>query len=303
MMYHDPVLLQQSIEGLNVKPEGIYVDATFGGGGHSKEILKYLTTGKLVAFDRDEDALRNMPDNKNLIFVRHNYRYMRNFLKYHNIHKVDGILADLGVSSHQFDEADRGFSFRADAALDMRMSRASEKNAQTILNTYTDVQLKALFVEYGELPNAWKLASTIVQARKDKVISTTGQFVEIIKNCIPRQIENKVLAQVFQAIRIEVNGELESLKEFLSQSTDCLVENGRLSVITYHSLEDRLVKNFMKAGNFEGKLEKDFYGNIIAPFRAINKNVIVPDEAEINRNNRARSAKLRVAEKIGKLHG
>jgi 16S rRNA (cytosine1402-N4)-methyltransferase len=298
MMYHDPVLLQQSVEGLNIKPEGIYVDATFGGGGHSKEILKQLTTGKLVAFDRDEDALNNKPDDSRLIFVHHNYRYMRNFLRYHGIQKVDGILADLGVSSHQFDEAERGFSFRSDAALDMRMNQSATMNAQTILNSYTDEQLKKIFVEYGELPNAWKIATTITKARQQVEIKTTQQFVDIIKNCIPRQTENKVLAQVFQAIRIEVNGELDSLKEFLSQTIDCLAENGRLSVITYHSLEDRLVKNFVKAGNFEGKQEKDFYGNILSPFKAINKNVIIPDDAEIARNNRARSAKLRVAEKV-----
>ena len=298
MMYHDPVLLQQSVEGLNIKPEGIYVDVTFGGGGHSKEILKQLTTGKLIAFDQDEDALNNIPTDSHLIFVRHNFRYMRNFLKYHGVPKVDGILADLGVSSHQFDEANRGFSFRADAELDMRMNREAVMNAQTIVNTYSEEQLKKIFVEFGELPNAWKLATTIAKARKDTPIKTTSQFVEIIKNCIPRQTENKVLAQVFQSLRIEVNGELNVLKEFLTQSIDCLAENGRLSVITYHSLEDRLVKNFVKAGNFEGKQEKDFYGNIISPLRAINKNVIIPDEAEISRNNRARSAKLRVAEKV-----
>ena len=297
MMYHNPVLLQKSIEGLHIKPDGTYLDATFGGGGHSKEILKHLTTGKLVAFDQDEDALNNIPDNDHLIFVRHNFKYMKNFLRYHNISKINGILADLGVSSHQFDEAERGFSFRGEAELDMRMNRASEKTAQTIVNTYSNEQLKAIFVQFGELANAWKVATSITTARNAEPIKTVSQLLEAIKLCIPKHAENKFLAQVFQALRIEVNGELESLKDLLIQSVQVLAPEGRLVVITYHSLEDRIVKNFIKTGNFEGKVEKDFYGNVLAPLKAINKDVIIPDDVEISQNNRARSAKLRIAVK------
>jgi len=298
MMYHQPVLLHESIEGLNIRPGGIYVDATYGGGGHSKEILKNLTTGKLVAFDMDEDAGTNKLNDRRFLFIRHNFRYMKNFLRYHKITKVDGILADLGVSSHQFDEAERGFSFRSDAALDMRMNKNSKKNASTVLNSYSEEKLSDLFYYYGEIANSRKLAAVIVSARKRKSITKISQFTEIIGDCIPRNFENKYLAQVFQSIRIEVNNELVNLQELLKQSVKLVDNKGRLVVITYHSLEDRLVKNFIKSGNFEGKPVKDFYGNVSNPFKPVNKNVIVPAEEEIRRNNRARSAKLRIAERV-----
>lgn len=298
MMYHDPVLLHESVEGLNVRPEGIFVDATYGGGGHSKEILTHLTTGKLVAFDQDEDAEKNKINDERLIFVRHNFHWMKNFLKYHNITAVDGILADLGVSSYQFDTPDRGFSFRSDAELDMRMNRESAKSAKTIINEYPEEELSSIFYQYGEINNSRKLAAVIVNARRKKLINTTNEFIDAISSCIPKFSENKYLAQVFQSIRIEVNNELVSLKELLKQSAEYIKVGGRLVILTYHSLEDRLVKNFIKTGNFDGKLEKDFYGNTNTPFKAINKNVIVPTDEEIQRNNRARSAKLRIAERI-----
>jgi 16S rRNA (cytosine1402-N4)-methyltransferase len=299
MMYHQPVLLHESIEGLNIRPDGTYIDATYGGGGHSKEILKHLITGKLVAFDMDGDAEKNKIDNEHLLFVRHNFRYMKNFIKYYNISQVDGILADLGVSSYQFDQAERGFSFRSDAVLDMRMNNKSHKNAAAIINTYSEEKLSDMFFQYGELSNARKLAATIVKSRQQNQVKTINQFVETIKTCIPKYSDNKYLAQVFQSIRIEVNNELGNLKELLKQSVQLLADKGRLVVITYHSLEDRLVKNFMRTGNFDGKPEKDFYGNVSSPFRPVNKNVIVPSEDEIKSNNRARSAKLRVAERLG----
>jgi 16S rRNA (cytosine1402-N4)-methyltransferase len=291
--------LHESIEGLNIRPDGTYIDATYGGGGHSKEILKHLITGKLVAFDMDGDAEKNKTDDEHLLFVRHNFRYMKNFLKYYNISQADGILADLGVSSHQFDQAERGFSFRSEAALDMRMNNKSHKNAATIINTYSEEKLNNIFFQYGELSNARKLAATVVKSRQQNQLKTINQFVESIKSCIPTYSDNKYLAQVFQSIRIEVNNELGNLKELLKQSVQVLAEKGRLVVITYHSLEDRLVKNFMKTGNFEGKPDKDFYGNVSSPFRLVNKNVIVPSEDEIKSNNRARSAKLRIAERVG----
>ncbi len=298
MIYHEPVLLRESIEGLNIKPEGIYVDATFGGGGHSKEILKKLSTGKLVAFDQDEDAEKNKPEDNHLIFVRHNFRYIKNFLQYYKIQKVDGILADLGVSSHQFDEPERGFSFRNNAALDMRMNRESEKSAKTILNSYSEDKLAEIFKNFGELPESRKIARLIIKYRQEKQIETIANLVEAIEPCVPKKFENKFFAQVFQAIRIEVNDELESLKEFIKQSSECLNVGGRFVTITYHSLEDRLVKNFIKSGNFDGKLDKDFYGNVKTPLKAVNKNIITPSEIELNRNNRSRSAKLRIAEKL-----
>lgn len=297
MMYHDPVMLLESVKGLNIRPEGVYVDATFGGGGHSKEILKHLINGKLIAFDQDEDAEKNKIVDNKFLFVRHNFRYIKNFLRYHGIQEVDGLIADLGVSSHQFDEPQRGFSFRSEGELDMRMNRVSDKNARSILNSYDEKRLTNIFKQYGELPNAYKLASLIISRRKEEEIITINQFTETIESCIPKHGENKFLAQVFQAIRIEVNDELESLKVLLQETTHLIKENGRMVVITYHSLEDRLVKNFFRSGNFEGKLEKDFFGNIKAPFRAINKNVIVPSDEELLRNNRARSAKMRIAEK------
>jgi 16S rRNA (cytosine1402-N4)-methyltransferase len=298
MTYHSPALLNECIEGLNIKPDGIYVDVTYGGGGHSKEILKRLTTGKLVAFDQDEDAKANIVEDERLIFVQHNFRFMRNFLKYHGIKSVDGILADLGVSSHQFDTAERGFSFRMNSDLDMRMNRKARKTAKNILNNYTWEELSRLFVVYGEITNARKLANVIVDARQGNEITTIDQFLDIIKPCIPRNIENKYMAQVFQALRIEVNNELKTLQDFLKQSAQVLKPKGRLAVITYHSLEDRLVKNFIKVGNFEGKAEKDFYGNLIAPLKAVNKDIIIPSDEEISINNRVRSAKLRIAEKL-----
>ena len=298
MMYHKPVLLHESVAGLNIRPEGNYVDATFGGGGHSREILKYLNSGKLIVFDQDADAEKNKPDDEHLIFVRHNFRFLKNFLKYFGFEKVDGILADLGVSSHQFDVADRGFSFRTDAELDMRMNREAKTSAKTILNDYDEQHLADVFYYYGEIQTARKLAAVIVSARQSGSINRISQFTQAIAHCIPVHSENKFLAQVFQAIRIEVNGELDSLKDLLSQSAEMLSPGGRLVVITYHSLEDRLVKNFIKAGNFEGKAEKDFYGNTSTPFRAVNKNVILPKDEELKLNNRSRSAKLRIAEKV-----
>jgi 16S rRNA (cytosine1402-N4)-methyltransferase len=298
MTYHEPVLLAESINGLNVRPGGIYVDVTYGSGGHSRAILERLTGGKLVAFDQDEEAEKNKTDDKRLIFVRHNFRFMTNFLRYYGINEVDGVLADMGVSWHQFDTAKRGFSFRLESELDMRMNQNARKTAKIILNTYDEKELTRLFVVYGELQNAGRLAFLISGARSKEEITHTGRFLSIIKPCVPRHGEHKYLAQVFQALRIEVNDELRNLKELLKQSVQVLKPGGRLVVITYHSLEDRLVKNFMKSGNFEGKAEKDFFGNIRVPFKQVNKNVIVPTGEEIARNNRARSAKLRIAERL-----
>jgi len=298
MIYHDPVMLLESVKGLDIKPDGIYVDATFGGGGHSKEILKHLVNGRLVAFDQDGDAEKNIIADKKFLFVRHNFRYIKNFLMYNGIQQIDGLIADLGVSSHQFDGPRRGFSFRSEGVLDMRMNQVSDKSARTILNSYDEKKLTAIFKQYGELPNAYKLALLITKKRKEEEIITINQLIRTIESCIPKHAENKFLAQVFQAIRIEVNNELESLKVLLKESTQLIKDNGRLVIITYHSLEDRLAKNFIKSGNFEGKLEKDFYGKVRTPFRAINKNVIVPVNEEIERNNRARSAKMRIAERV-----
>jgi 16S rRNA (cytosine1402-N4)-methyltransferase len=299
MNYHQPVMLAECIEGLNIKPEGIYVDVTYGGGGHSAEILKKLTTGKLIAFDQDEDAIKNIIEDKRLIFVHHNYRFLKNFLRYHKIKSVDGILADLGISSHHIDAANRGFSFRFEGNLDMRMNTSGKQTAADIVNTYTERELARVFAEYGELPIAQKLAYQVVSKRSEtNKINTIQQFVDIIKLSIPRQNEHKFLAQVFQALRIEVNNELRNLEKMLLQTCEVLKPGGRLVVMTYHSLEDRIVKNFIKSGNFEGKLDKDFYGNVLSPFKALNKNVIIPTDKEIEINNRARSAKLRIAEKI-----
>lgn len=296
--YHTPALLSQSIEGLNIKPDGIYVDVTFGGGGHSREILKHLgSKGKLLGFDQDEDAFQNIINDKKFIFVHSNFRYLTNFLKYHNIEKVDGILADLGVSSHHFDEAERGFSFRFDGNLDMRMNKSATLKASDILNNYSEEKLSDVFYLYGEMHNSRAIARTIVRAREKKRIETISQFIEILKPFFGREQEKKNMARVFQALRIEVNKEMLVLKEMLEQAEKVLNPNGRLVVITYHSLEDRLVKNFIKTGNFEGKQEKDFYGNNICPFKTINNKVIIPDEEETERNPRSRSAKLRIAEK------
>ena len=296
-LYHIPALLAETIDGLDIKPDGVYVDVTFGGGGHSREILSRLgEKGKLLGFDQDEDAVKNSIDDERFIFVRSNFRYMTNFLRYHNIEKVDGILADLGVSSHHFDEAERGFSFRFDGALDMRMNIKSPLTAAVLLNTYSEEQLADVFYLYGELHNSRKIARTIVNARLDKPFDRIFPFIEVLKPFFGREKEKKDMARVFQALRIEVNKEMDVLKSLLEQSLDVLKPDGRLVVLTYHSLEDRLVKNFIRSGNFEGKIEKDFYGNVLAPMKAVNSKVIIADEAELERNPRARSAKLRIAE-------
>jgi 16S rRNA (cytosine1402-N4)-methyltransferase len=298
LAYHVPALLSQTIEGLAIKPDGIYVDVTFGGGGHSNEILNHLgPKGKLFGFDQDLDAIENIIEDKRFTFVRSNFRYLINFLKYHGVENVDGILADLGVSSHHFDEAERGFSFRFDGDLDMRMNTESKITASTILNTYAEEDLATVFYLYGELHNSRKIARTIVQSRANEPITRIFQFIEILKPYFGREKEKKDMARVFQALRIEVNKEMEVLEELLIQSLEVLNPGGRIAILTYHSLEDRLVKNYFRSGNFEGKLEKDFYGNIIAPLKQVNTKVIVATEDEINRNPRARSAKLRVAER------
>ncbi len=296
-MYHKPALLKESVDGLNIRPGGTYVDVTYGGGGHSEEILKRLKGGRLIAFDQDEDVLANKLDDERLILLNNNFRYLKNFLKYHRAIPVDGIIADLGVSSHQFDVAERGFSTRFDAVLDMRMNQNQTRTAGTILNEYNQEQLSLMFRQYGELTNSGLLANKIITFRKGKPIVTSNHLKEAISGLIDKRNEDKYLAKVFQALRIETNNELGALKEFLLQSLVVLKKSGRLVVISYHSLEDRLVKNFMRSGNFEGLLEKDFYGNTNAPFTLINRKPIVPDEKEINENKRARSAKLRIAEK------
>ena len=285
--YHIPVLLMPSVDAMNIRPDGTYVDVTFGGGGHSREILSRLEDGgRLLSFDQDEDAARNLANN------------LHNFLRYHGIEKVDAILADLGVSSHHFDDSERGFSFRFDGALDMRMNKRAGLTAADIVNTYEEEKLADIFYLYGELKNSRKLASVIVKARATQRIATIGEFLEIVKPLFGREREKKELAKVFQALRIEVNQEMEALKEMLYAATEALKPGGRLVVITYHSLEDRMVKNIMKTGNVEGKAEKDFFGNVLTPFRLVNNKVIVPDEEEIERNPRSRSAKLRIAERV-----
>ncbi len=299
--YHIPALLHETIDGLNIHPDGVYVDVTFGGGGHSKEILNHLgKNGKLLGFDQDEEAYNNRPDDGRFIFVRSNFCYITNFLKYHGIEQVDGILADLGVSSHHFDSADRGFSFRFDGDLDMRMNKKSTLSAEQIINTYSEEKLADLFYNYGELNNARKLASAIAKARAQNRVTTINQLLEILQPFFKFEREKKDLAKAFQAIRIEVNDEMGTLKELLMQVPGLLKPGGRLAVITYHSLEDRMVKNFVRSGNMEGKLLKDFYGNIQAPLKAINNKPIVPTDEEVQTNPRARSAKLRVAEKVDK---
>jgi 16S rRNA (cytosine1402-N4)-methyltransferase len=297
MEYHNPVLLQASVDGLNIKPDGIYVDVTFGGGGHSKEILSRLgPNGKLFAFDQDEDALANALQDERFTLINENFRFIKRFLRFYGVKSVDGILADLGVSSHQFDVAERGFSTRFDAGLDMRMSQKNDLNAYRVVNEYDESNLKRVFLDYGELKNAPALARTIVEARERQFIKTTDELKEVLAKYLPERVRNKILAQIYQAIRIEVNQEMDVLKEFLEQSLEILNPGGRLSVISYHSLEDRLVKRFIKNGMFEGEPERDFFGNFSVPFKTIGK-LIVPDSAEIKINNRARSAKLRIAEK------
>ncbi|WP_300725586.1 16S rRNA (cytosine(1402)-N(4))-methyltransferase RsmH [uncultured Bacteroides sp.] len=296
--YHIPVLLNESIDGMNLHSGGIYADMTFGGGGHSKEILRRMDkTSRLFSFDQDEDAEKNIVNDKRFTFVRSNFRYLHNFLRYYGVEEVDAILADLGVSSHHFDDSERGFSFRFDGNLDMRMNKRAGTTAADIVNTYDEERLADIFYLYGELKNSRKLASVIAKARVQKQIVTIGDFLEIVKPLFGREREKKELAKVFQALRIEVNQEMEALKEMLYAATEALKPGGRLVIITYHSLEDRIVKNLMKTGNVEGKAEKDFFGNVQTPFRLINNKVIVPSDEEINRNPRSRSAKLRIAEK------
>jgi 16S rRNA (cytosine1402-N4)-methyltransferase len=297
-MYHNPVLLHRSIELLNIDPKGVYVDVTFGGGGHSRVLLQRLDEhGRLIAFDQDPDAWNNVPDDDRFTLIPHNFRFLKNFLRLHRAIPVDGILADLGVSSHQFDVPDRGFSTRFDARLDMRMNPSVGNTAETVVNSYSAEELQKIFTQYGELRSSYCISRAIVKARADKPIQTTGQLIEVIRECLPERKINKLSAMVFQALRIEVNEELEVLKEMLTQAAEVLKPGGRLVVISYHSLEDRLVKNFFRAGNFEGKIEKDFYGNVLSPLKPLSGKAVIPNEEEIRENSRARSAKLRVAEK------
>ncbi len=297
MDYHNAVLLKETVDGLNINPNGVYVDVTFGGGGHSREIMSRLNeNGKLFAFDQDLDALENTIDDERFLLINENFRYIKRFLRFHGIKQVDGILADLGVSSHQFDVAERGFSTRFDADLDMRMNQKGEISAYHIVNQYDEEQLKRVFLDYGELKIAPALARTIIDAREVKLIDTTDDLKFVLDKFLPAKFSNKILAQIYQAIRIEVNQEMDALKEFLTQSLEILKPEGRLSVLSYHSLEDRLVKRFMKNGLFEGEPEKDFFGNFSVPFKTIGK-MVIPTNEEIKINNRARSAKLRVASK------
>lgn len=297
MEYHNPVLLKETVDGLDIKPGGVYVDVTFGGGGHSKEILKRLgPEGRLYGFDQDEDAQANVMDDDRFMLIPENFRFIKRYLRFHGVKEVDGILADLGVSSHQFDVAERGFSTRFESELDMRMSKRNHKSAVEVINAYEEHQLKKMFLEYGELRNAGGIANAIVTARKEQPIKNSEQFKQVLSRFLPGHKSNKILAQLYQAIRIEVNEEIDALKEFLQQSLEILKPGGRLSVISYHSLEDRLVKRYMRNGMFEGEPERDLYGNFEVPFERVEK-LIVPNEDEIAVNNRARSAKLRVAEK------
>ncbi len=297
MSYHEPVLLFESVDGLKIKPDGVYVDVTFGGGGHSKEILKRLgDQGRLYAFDQDTDALRNDIEDERFVLINENFRFISRFLRFYGVKKVDGILADLGVSSHQFDSAARGFSTRFDAELDMRMNVTDTVSAYEVVNEYKEEELAQVLFQYGELRNSRALSREIVKARMDSPIKTSFQLKEVLRKFLPKPKEHKILAQIFQAIIIEVNQEMQVLKEFLLQTPDLLNEKGRLSVISYHSLEDRLVKRFIQSGLFKGEAEKDFYGNVSVPLRKVGK-LILPSAEEIKRNNRARSAKLRIAEK------
>lgn len=298
-VYHIPALLPECMEGLRILPDGTYVDVTFGGGGHSREIIRHLgPEGRLLAFDQDLDAQQNSLDDDRFTFIHSNFRFLKNFLRYYQAEHIDGLLADLGVSFHHFDEAERGFSFRFDGALDMRMNQQSPLTAATLLNSYDEERLSDIFYLYGELPQARKLANAIVKSRQMNPLQTINNLLEVVRPYINRKQEKKELAQLFQALRIEVNAEMESLRKMLRQALDVLNPGGRLVVLTYHSLEDRLVKNFFKTGNFEGKADKDFFGKITTPFKLINRKVIVPTEEEIERNPRSRSAKLRVAEKL-----
>ena len=299
IVYHIPALLDECIEGLQIKPDGTYVDVTFGGGGHSRAIMSQLgPEGHLYSFDQDLDAYANRIDDPRFTFVHSNFAYLCNFMRFYGVDKVDGIIADLGVSFHHFDEGERGFSFRADGRLDMRMNRDAHRDAAWIVANYTEEQLAAVLYLYGELRQARRMASAIVKARNAGTLTTTGQLVEVVKPFIAPKAEKKELAQVFQALRIEVNDEIATLKKLLESSLKVLKPGGRLVVLTYHSLEDRLVKNFIKSGNVEGKVEKDFFGRVNAPLRAVNNKVIVASDAEVERNPRARSAKLRIAELV-----
>ena len=297
--YHVPVLLHESIYGLAIKSGGVYVDVTFGGGGHSKEILRRIDEkAHLYSFDQDPDAEKNIVNDQRFTFVRSNFRYLKNWMRYYGVDHIDGLLADLGVSSHHFDDETRGFSFRFDAPLDMRMNKRAGTTAAEILNNYDEEQLADIFYIYGELKNARKIASIIAKTRNEKKIETTGDLMNATEKLFQREREKKEMAKMFQALRIEVNHEMDALKEMLNGAMELLGEGGRLSVITYHSLEDRIVKNMMKAGNVEGKIKQDFFGRIEAPFRLINNKVIVPSDEEQQQNPRSRSAKLRIAEKI-----
>ena len=297
--YHVPVLLHESIDGLDIKPGGVYVDVTFGGGGHSREILRRLDpTARLFSFDQDADAERNVPEGaEGFTFVRSNFRYLKNWMRFYDVDHIDGLLADLGVSSHHFDDAERGFSFRFDAPLDMRMNKRAGKTAADIVNSYDEQQLADIFYLYGEMKNSRRIAAALAKARADKPIATTQDFLKAVEPLFRREREKKDMARLFQALRIEVNHEMVALKQMLAAATELLAPGGRLSVITYHSLEDRIVKNFMKTGNAEGKAEQDFFGRIEAPYKLVNNKVIVPDDDEQQRNPRSRSAKLRLAEK------
>ncbi len=297
--YHIPALLQGSVDGLNVKPDGIYVDVTFGGGGHSREILRRLgPKGRLFGFDQDADAEKNIISDDRFTFVRSNFRYIKNWMRYYEVDEVDGVLADLGVSSHHFDDETRGFSFRFEAPLDMRMNKRAGMTAADVLNNYTEEQLADVFYLYGELKQARRMAMAIVKARQQLPLRTTQDLMGAVGNLVAKEREKKELAQVFQALRIEVNREMEVLKEMLNGAQELLAKGGRLSVITYHSLEDRMVKNMMRAGNVEGKVEQDFFGRVKAPLRVVNSKVITPSDEEVENNPRSRSAKLRIAEKI-----
>ena len=298
MEYHNAVLLTETVDGLNIQPNGVYVDVTFGGGGHSREILKRLDeNGKLFAFDQDKDALENTIDDPRFTLINENFRFLKRFLRFHGQTQVDGILGDFGVSSHQFDVADRGFSTRFEADLDMRMNQNSEFSAYHVVNKYDEAQLKSVLLEYGELRAAAGMARIIVEARKNGPLKSSEQLKTVLKRFLPQHKENKILAQIYQAIRIEVNQELDALKDLLVQSLEVLKPGGRLSLISYHSLEDRLVKRFMRNGLFEGEPEKDVFGRVEVPMRPVGK-FIIPSEEEIKRNNRARSAKLRIAKKL-----
>lgn len=297
--YHVAVLLRESVDGLDIKPGGIYVDVTFGGGGHSREILRRLDkTSHLYSFDQDADAENNIVSDERFTFVRSNFRYLRNWMRYYGVEHIDGLLADLGVSSHHLDDESRGFSFRFDAPLDMRMNKRGGKTAANIVNEYSQEQLSDIFYLYGELKNARKIASQLVKVRQEHLIETTGDILNAIGSLFPKDREKKEMAKLFQALRIEVNHEMDALRDMLNAASDLLGKGGRLSVITYHSLEDRIVKNMMKAGNVEGKVKQDFFGRIEAPFKTFNNKPIIPDEEELARNPRSRSAKLRIAEKL-----